>query len=63
MSKKIVLDQEECIGCEACVETCPSAFIFDDDAEKASVIEGADAEQDCVDEAIGSCPAECIAKE
>ena len=63
MAKKIVLDQEECIGCETCVEFCPSAFIFDDDERKASVIEGADAEEDCVDEAIASCPADCISKE
>ncbi len=63
MAEKIVIDQDECIGCEACVEICPSAFTFDDDEGIASVIEGADAGEDCVDEAIASCPAECIIKE
>ncbi len=63
MSEKVVIDQDECIGCEACVEICPSVFSFDDDEEKAYVNEGADAGDDCVDEAIASCPVECISKE
>ncbi len=63
MEEKIVIDQGECIGCEACVEICPSVFTFDEDEGKASVIDGVEAEEDCVDEAIASCPAECIEKE
>ncbi len=63
MSEKIVIDQDECIGCEACVELCPSVFAFDDDEGKAFVIDGAGHDEDCVDEAIASCPAECIIKE
>lgn len=61
MAGSVVIDEEECIGCEACVEACPEVFTFDSDAEKAHVIEGADA--DCVDEAIASCPAACITRE
>lgn len=60
---KVVIDIDECIGCEACVEACPEVFGFDDDEEKAYVLDGADADADCVDEAIASCPAECIEKE
>lgn len=56
----VVIDHDECIGCEACVELCPEVFEFDSDEEKAYVIEGADGGADCVDEAIASCPAECI---
>ena len=63
MAGKIEIDQDECIGCEACVELCPTVFGFEEDDEKAYVIEGADAAADCVDEAIASCPAECITKE
>jgi ferredoxin len=63
MAKQVVIDQDECIGCEACVELCPEVFVFDDDLEKASVIDGADPDTECVDEAIGSCPAQCISKE
>lgn len=28
MSKKIVINQEECIGCQACVELAPRASII-----------------------------------
>jgi ferredoxin len=63
MAEKVTIDQDECLGCEACVETCPSVFGFDDDKLKAFVIEDSDQDVDCVDEAIASCPAECISKE
>ncbi len=59
----IRIDEDECIGCTACVELCPSVFRFEDDEEKAYVIEGASADEDCIEEAIASCPAECIFKE
>lgn len=60
---EVTIDQDECMGCEACVEICPAVFAFNDDETKAYVIEGANADEDCVDEAIASCPAECISKE
>lgn len=63
MAAQVVIDQDECIGCEACVELCPSVFEFDEDEEKALVIDGADASEDCVEEAIASCPSECISTE
>jgi ferredoxin len=63
MAEMIVIDLDECIGCEACVELCPEVFGFDDDEEKAFVIEGSDAAADCIDEAIASCPGECISRE
>lgn len=63
MADKVKIDQEECIGCEACVETCPSVFRFDADEEKAFVIEGSDQDVDCVEEAIASCPVSCISRE
>ena len=63
MAGKVVIDQDECIGCEACVEACPEVFDFDSGEDKAYVIEGADESADCVDEAIASCPSECITRE
>ncbi len=63
MADQIRIDEEECIGCESCVELCPSVFGFDEDSEKAFVVDGADASDDCIDEAIASCPGECIFKE
>lgn len=61
MARQITLDQDECIGCQSCVEICPEAFGFDEGADKAFVIEGADGDLDCVEEAAGSCPVSCIA--
>jgi ferredoxin len=62
MADKVRIDQDECIGCESCVGTCPSVFRFDDNEEKAFVIEGSDQDVDCVDDAIDACPVECISK-
>ncbi len=63
MSKKVVLDQEECIGCESCVEICPEVFAFDPDTEKAYVIKAEGGPEDDIQEAMDSCPVECIAWE
>ena len=59
MAKRIVIDEQDCQGCESCVELCPEVFEFDEDAEVAKVI-NPEATDDCVEEAIDSCPAECI---
>ncbi|WP_027720399.1 ferredoxin [Maridesulfovibrio zosterae] len=60
MAKKVVIDQDECIGCETCVELCPEVFALDVDGEKAEVIKEDAVELDCVEESIDSCPVECI---
>ncbi len=60
MAAQVIIDEEECIGCESCVELCPSVFGWDEDSEKAYVIDGADANDDCIEEAVASCPSECI---
>ena len=60
---KVWIETDDCIGCQVCTEVCPEVFDFDDDEGKASVMEGTNADADCVEEAIVSCPAECIFKE
>jgi ferredoxin len=57
----IVIDDDACMGFEACVETCPDAFEMNGDGDKA-VVKDPEAEADCVDEAIDACPAEAITK-
>ncbi|WP_419787989.1 ferredoxin [Pseudodesulfovibrio sp.] len=57
----IVIDPDECIGCESCVEICPDVFEMDDDGEKAQVINSSST-ADCVDEAIETCPNQAISK-
>jgi len=63
MGKKVVIDEEECIGCESCVEMCPDVFEFDEPAEKARVIKPEGGDEDCIQEAIEVCPSECISWE
>ena len=60
MSKKVYLEKEECIGCESCAELCPEVFGFDDEDEKAFVLIPEGGSKRCIDEAIETCPAECI---
>ncbi|MBU1002860.1 MAG: ferredoxin [Proteobacteria bacterium] len=52
---------DECMGCESCVELCPDVFEMNEDGDKAVVI-APDSTADCVEEAIDSCPAEAISK-
>ena len=63
MSGRVVIDTEECVGCESCVELCPEVFAFDEDLEKATVILEEGGPEECIQEAIDSCPVECISWE
>ena len=63
MGKIIVIESDECTGCETCVELCPEVFAFDDVAEVATVIMPDGGDQDCVEEVIVTCPVECISWE
>ncbi len=38
---------------------CPEVFEFDEDSQKAKVIDP-ESEADCIQDAIDSCPVECI---
>ena len=60
MAKEVIIDQDECLGCEACVELCPEIFGFDGDDAKAFVIEVDSTDVACIEEAIASCPSDCI---
>jgi ferredoxin len=60
MARRLVIETEECLGCETCVELCPEVFAFNEDEEKAEVILPYGGTEDCIEEAISSCPAECI---
>ncbi|MCG8473495.1 MAG: ferredoxin [Desulfobacterales bacterium] len=60
MAKRVVIDEEECMGCEACVEIAPDVFEFDDDAGKAYVSKAEGGDEGLIEEAMEACPAECI---
>jgi len=57
---KVTVDEEECIGCEACVETCPEVFEMSDDKVRIKVDDvPGDAVESCR-EAAENCPVEAI---
>jgi len=60
MAKHVKIDTDECIGCQSCVEICPEVFDFNDETEKAFVINPDGGDVDCAEEAASSCPASCI---
>jgi ferredoxin len=63
MAKRVVIDEDECVGCESCTDLCPDVFEFDQDAEKAKVVKPQGGDEECIDEAIDTCPVECISWE
>lgn len=62
MAKKVVIDAEECVACGTCVEIAPEVFKLEEGADHAEVIKGSigSSEEDAVQEAIDSCPTQCI---
>ena len=60
MAKSVFIETDECIGCENCVELCPDIFEFDDEAGVAVVVRPEGGDENCIQEAIDNCPAECI---
>jgi len=60
MTKRVYIDEEECIGCGTCEEICDEVFRLNEDIEKADVIKAEGGPEDLIQEAIDSCPVECI---
>lgn len=60
MAKSFYIDEQECIACESCVELAPGAFAMDDSTEKATVKDVDGASEEEVQEAMDTCPTQCI---
>ena len=60
MSKRVVIDREECIGCGSCHDLCPDVFELDEEIEKAEVIKPEGGSIECIEEAMIECPMQCI---
>jgi ferredoxin len=59
LAKVPYVDQEACTGCELCNQICPDVFEMNDEG-LAEVKNPQGASEDEIQEAIDSCPAECI---
>jgi len=63
MSKKVVLDQNKCIGCNTCPLLAPEVFEMDTSIYKAKVKNQPETITESVQTAIDSCPVQAISIE
>ncbi|HHY11641.1 MAG TPA: ferredoxin [Firmicutes bacterium] len=56
---KVYVDEDLCIGCGLCVDTCPDVFELGDDG-KAKAKDNAADNIDCAKDAADTCPTEAI---
>jgi len=61
-SMKVKIDKELCTGCGLCEETCPDIFKLKEDEDIAEVIKNdyEESDEECIEEAVESCPTEAI---
>jgi ferredoxin len=59
MVRTPTLDWSRCTGCEACLEVCPEVFVMNP-AGYIEVLEHHPYPEECIEEAIRYCPADCI---
>lgn len=63
MPKKVVVDQEACLGCGTCASLCPDIFELDEVLGKSRVIKPEGGDEACIREAMESCPVSAISWE
>ena len=63
MKKNPVIDLADCTDCESCVEICPAVFRKNRETGCIEVVDLEDYPEECVQEAIKMCPADCISWE
>ena len=61
--KKLVIDEQICIGCGSCAVLAPKTFIMDDNIGKAKVIEPQGDDGATIKNAIDNCPVAAIKEE
>lgn len=61
--KKVVIDQNTCIGCGSCSATAPKTFVMDDASGKAKPIGQLGDDEKTIQEAVDNCPVAAISIE
>ena len=59
MAREVFVDQDVCIGCGLCASVVPEVFRLNDDGV-SEVYEEGGADESRIQEAIDSCPVNCI---
>ncbi|HNR89913.1 MAG TPA: ferredoxin [Spirochaetota bacterium] len=59
MAKTVIVNRDECTGCELCADTLPEVFEMDADG-LCRIKDPTGASEDKIQEVIDSCPAECL---
>jgi ferredoxin len=59
---EVRIDEELCTGCGLCEETCPDIFKMDEDKDIAVLVKTDydEYDEECIQEALESCPSEAI---
>jgi ferredoxin len=60
---KVTVDQDACVGCGLCVDTCPSVFVMEGDIAKVVAATATPDDEQACREAADGCPVEAIAIE
>jgi ferredoxin len=60
MKKKVDIKTDDCIGCGICIDICPGVFDCDESETKAVVRNRGVENEECIEEAMETCPAQCI---
>ncbi len=55
-----VIDMSKCTDCGSCLEVCPAVFKLNRETDCIEVMDLPEYPEDCVQEAISVCPADCI---
>ena len=62
-TKKVMVDQELCIGCGGCVGVAPDYFKLNDEGKSEVIKEYDEADEKLIEEAITACPVQAITLE
>ncbi|MDD2554692.1 MAG: ferredoxin [Desulfotomaculaceae bacterium] len=61
---RLIVDQELCISCGACIDVCPEVFDWNEDDKAHSIVDEVPvAVEDQANEALESCPTDAISED